>query len=188
MRLFIIAAAVAAMTVPALAQQQRPPQQQQQQQQRPAQQQQQQQRPAQPAPQQQAQPQEPAVAPGMFACRTEAELCFIAIVTGPNQVSVLYTNDPSADGIEQQPVSAQLSPTAQGSLAQHTGRVVMLTGRYSQQTGLTGVEVVDVAGPLLSFAIKSMLSGQGEMDEEEEEPEQQPPPKPQPRQQQQQRR
>jgi len=126
------------------------------------------------------------MAPGMFACRTETELCFIAIVTGPNQVSVLYTNDPAADGVEQQPVSAQLSPTAQGNLGQHTGRVVMLTGRYSRQTGLTGVEVVDVAGPLLSFAIKSMLSGEGEIEEEEEEP--QPPAKPQPRQQQQQQR
>jgi hypothetical protein len=176
MRLVIIAAAVAALSLPAFAQQQRPPQQQQQQ------------RPPAPPPQQ-AQPEEPAAAPGMFACRTEAEVCFIAIVIGPNQVSVLYTNDPNADGVEQKPVSAQPSPGSQANLGQHTGRVVMLTGRYSAQAGLTGIEIVDVAGPLLSFAIKSMLAGEGEIDEEEEpEPEPAPPPKPQPRQQQQQRR
>ncbi len=173
MRLLVIAAAVAALSLPAYAQQQRPPQQQQQ-------------RPPAPPPQQ-AQPQEPAPAPGMFACRTETETCFIAIVTGPSQVSVLYTNDPNADGVAEKPISVQGAPGATMNLGQHQGRVVMLTGRYSAQAGLTGAEVVDVAGPLLSFAIKSMLAGEGEIDEEEEEPEPPPPPKQQPRPQQQRR-
>lgn len=173
MRLLVVAAAVAALSVPAFAQQQRPPQQQQQ---------------RAPAPQQQAQPQDaPAPAPGMFACRTETETCFIAIVTSPTQVSVLYTNDPAAEGVEQQVVNVQGAPGSQANLGQHAGRVVMLTGRYSAQGGLTGVEVVDVASPLLSFAIKSMLAGEGEIEEEEEEPEPEPAPKPQPRQQQQRR-
>src|SRR5262245_27977687 len=120
MRLVIVTAAIAALSFPALAQQQRP---QQQQQQRPAQQQQQQPQQQQAQPQQQDQP-----VPGMFACRTEAEVCHIAIVLGGAQVSVLYTNDPNADGIEEKPVAVQGA-----DLAQHTGRVVMITGAYNAQ-------------------------------------------------------
>jgi hypothetical protein len=154
MRLLILTAAVAAISFPAFAQQGRP---------------QQQQRP--PAQQQQAAPppQEAAPAPGMFACRTEAEVCYIGIVTGKGQVQVLYSNDPKAEGIEEKPINA--GPT---DLTPHLGKVVMIVGAYSAQGGLSNVEVVDVAGPLLSFAIKSMLSGSGE--EEEEEPEPPPPP------------
>jgi hypothetical protein len=163
MRLVIIVAAVAALSLPALAQQQRP----------------QQQRPPAPPPQQAQPQQQPQPAPGMFACRTENEICYIAIVLGPSQISVLYTNDPGAEGVEQKPIAVQAPPGAEINLGQHTGRVVMLVGRYSPQA-ITGVQLVDVAGPLLSFAIKSMLAGEGELDEEEEEPE---PPKPQPRQQ-----
>jgi hypothetical protein len=166
MRLLIVTAAVAAFSFPAFAQQGRP-------QQPPPQQQ----RPAQPQPQQQPPQQTQAPAPGMFACRTEAEICYIAIVTGPNQVSVLYTNDPKADGIEGQPIQVQ-----GGDLGQHNGKVVMLTGEYGQNA-ISKAEVVDVASPLLSFAIKSMLSA-----EEEPEPEPAPPARPQPRQQPQQRR
>lgn len=166
MRFFVIAAAVAAMTVPAFAQQ-RPPQQQQ---------------PAAPPQQQQTKQQEAAAAPGMFACRTENEVCYIAIVLSNNQVSVLYTNDPSAEGLEQTPISAQAAAGSEANLGKHVGRVVMLTGRYSP-SGISGIQVVDVASPLLSFAIKSMLAGEGEIPEEEAEPEPEPA-KPQPRQQQ----
>jgi hypothetical protein len=181
MRLLIITAAIAALTLPAVAQQQQPQQrpQQGQPQQRP-QQQQPQQRPQQ-APPPQAQQQPPAPVPGMFACRTEPEICYVGIVIGSNLVSVLYTNDPKGEGIDEKPVTV-LAPTgAPADLSQHNGKVVMLTGEYSAQSGLSKAEVVDVAGPLLSFAIKSMLSGGGD----EEEPEPEPPPqKPQPRQQQ----
>jgi hypothetical protein len=169
MRLLVTAAALAALSSSAFAQQPRP-QQQPPQQQRPAQQQQQ---PAQQQPaQQQAEPQ----APGMFACRTEQEVCYIGIVLGNNQVSVLYTTDTRAEGIDGKPVAVQGA-----QLGQHAGRVVMLTGTYNAQSGLSGAEVVDVASPLLSFAIKSMLSNAGQ---EEEEPE----PAPQPQRRQPQRR
>ena len=170
MRLLIVTAAVAALSFPALAQQQQR-QQQQQPQRQPAPQQQ----------QQQPQQQEPAQAPGMFACRTEQEICYVGIVLGGSQVSVLYTNDPNAEGIEAKPVSAKLA-AGQPGLEQYNGRVVMMVGQYSAQGGLNNVQVIDAAGPLLSFAIKSMLSSSGEA-EEEEEPE--PPPPPQRRQQQQ---
>lgn len=163
MRRLILTAAAAAIAFPALAQQGRP---QQQQQKPPAQQQQQQAAP--PA-------QEAAPMPGMFACRTETEVCYIGIVTGKGQVQVLYSNDPKAEGIEAKPVNA--GPT---DLTPHIGKVVMMVGAYSPQGGLGNVEVVDVAGPLLSFAIKSMLSGGGE---EEEEPEPPPQKKPAPKQQ-----
>lgn len=163
MRRLILTAAAAAIAFPALAQQGRP---QQQQQKPPAQQQQQQAAP--PA-------QEAAPMPGMFACRTETEVCYIGIVTGKGQVQVLYSNDPKAEGIEAKPVNA--GPT---DLTPHIGKVVMMVGAYSPQGGLSNVEVVDAAGPLLSFAIKSMLSGGGE---EEEEPEPPPQKKPAPKQQ-----
>ena len=164
MRLVITAALMAALSIPAFAQQPRP------------QPPQQQQRPA-PQPQQQPAPQAAQEPPGMFACRTEQETCFVAIVLGASQVSVLYTNDPRAEGVEQKPVNVQ-GGSGPVDLSQHMGRVVMLTAEYNAQSGLTKAEVIDVASPLLSFAIKSMLSGGGE---EEEEPE--PEPKPKPRQQ-----
>jgi type II secretory pathway pseudopilin PulG len=168
MRLLIVTAAVAAISFPAFAQQQqRQPQRQQQQQQ-------QQQRQPQQQQQQQQQEQDAAPAPGMFACRTEAEVCYVGIVITPSTVSVLYTNDPNGEGIEAKPVSVNLAP-GQVDLSQYAGRVVMMIGKYSAQGGLTGVQVVDAAGPLLSFAIKSMLSGGGD-EEEEEEPEPPPPP------------
>jgi len=166
MRLMFVTAAVAAVSIaasslPGLAQQGRSPQ-------------------PQPQPQQQAQPAQPEVLPGMFACRTENETCFIAIVTGASQVSVLYTNDPQAEGVEEKPVSVQGSGGAAIDIGQHTGRVVMLTGQF-KGSSLVNAAVVDVASPLLSFAIKSMLAGGGEGAEEEAEEE--PPPAPAQRQQ-----
>jgi hypothetical protein len=153
MRLLILTAAIAAFSFPAFAQQQRQPPQRQ-------------------PPPQQAQPQQPAPPPpGMFACRTEQETCFVAIVLGANQVSILYQNDPKApEGIENKPIAVLAPSGAPAELGQHNGKVVMLIGEYTAQ-GLTKAEVVDVATPLLSFAIKSMLSAG-----EEEEPEPEPPP------------
>jgi hypothetical protein len=193
MRLLIVTAAAAVLSFPALAQpqqqQQRPQQQQQPQQQpqRPAQQPpqqqapQQSQRPAQQQPQPQPQQaQDDAPAPGMFACRTEPEVCYVAIVTGPGEVSVLYTNDPKAEGVEAKPIKVTNPAGAPADLSQHSGKVIMLTGEYNAQSGLAKVEVIDVAGPLLSFAIKSMLSNNNEEEEPEPPP---PPPRQQPRQQ-----
>lgn len=167
MRLLLAMAAVAALTLTAQAQNQRPatgpsgaPRQQapQPQQAQP------------PAPQPQQQQQAAAPQPGMFACRTEQEICYVAIALPGNQVTVLYTNNEQAEGIDQKP-QAVAGPSGPLDLTQHVGRVVMLVGQYNAQTGITG-EIVDVAGPLLSFSIKSQLSG-GNDDEEEPEP---PPP------------
>jgi hypothetical protein len=44
-------------------------------------------------------------------------------------------------------------------LAPHLGRVVMLTGALDPKLGLSKAELVEVASPLLSFALKSMLTG-----------------------------
>lgn len=147
MRLLIVTAAIAAISLPAFAQQRQPQQ------------------------QQQAAPQAQEAAPGMFACRTETETCFIAIVVGNNQVAVLYTNDPEAGGVEDKPVAVQGPGGKPLALREHSGRVVMITGQFSGGR-LASAEVVDVASPLLSFAIKSMLAGEGEIYDEElvEEP------------------
>ncbi len=176
MRLVIMAAVLATLTAPALAQQQGRPQQGGQGGQRPPAQQQQQP----PAPQQQQQQDQGA--PGMFACRTENEICYIGVVVG-GQVSVLYTTDPAAEGIEDRPINVRGA-----DLSQHNGRVVMLVGRYDRNAGLSNAEVVDVAGPLLSFAIKSLMSGGGEEEEEPPPPQQQQRQQPQRQQPQQQRR
>lgn len=169
MRLIILTAALAALSLPAFAQQGLPPRNPPPQQQPPRQ--------APPPPQQpqqqqqQPQQQQDDSAPGMFACRTEQEVCFIGVVVGNNQVSVLYTNDPKAENLDSTPINAAGAP----DLGRHMGRVVMLTGDYNPQSGLSRVEVIDVASPLLSFAIKSMLSNN-----EQEEPEPPPPPQRQP--------
>lgn len=173
---FALAAATLALALPALAQQPRPG---------PA-------RPAQPAQAQPAQPPEPL--PGMFPCRTAAEICTVGIVTGANKVAVLFTNavpPPSAPPSAPPPPSAPAGRSGQGGraapapaaapepeiddqpidvlsgeapgtpldLGPHLGRVVMLTGAYDPKLGLTKAELVEVASPLLSFALKSLLTG-----------------------------
>ncbi|BAT58417.1 hypothetical protein GJW-30_1_00942 [Variibacter gotjawalensis] len=177
MRLLITAAAIATMlAVPAYAQQQQPqrPQTSPSGQPRQAPPPQQQQAPqgqprGQQAPPPQAQQQPPAPQPGMFACRTEQEICYVGIALPGNQVTVLYTNNEQSEGIDTKP-QAVAGPAGPLDMSQHVGRVIMLVGQYNAQTGISGAEIVDVAGPLLSFSIKSQLSGGG--DEEEEEPEQ----------------
>lgn len=165
----VLAAAAFALILPALAQQPR---------QTPA-------RPAPPARTETA-PEPPA---GLFPCRTAGEICTIGIVTGPNQIAVLFTNAqptpppappaspaPPARGgpagraaqapaaepdVVDKPVDV-MSGDAPGTpldLAPHLGRVVMLTGSYDPKAGLTKAELVEVASPLLSFALKTILTG-----------------------------
>ena len=132
MRFVIVAAAVAALTIPAAAQQ-RPP------------------APQQRAPQ--AQPQPPAPPPGMFPCRTEAEVCHIGVITGATQIMVLYSNAPQGQAAEGKPANVQGA-----DLAPNLGRVVMLTGELGA-TGITGAQVGDVATPLVSFLMKQGAGG-----------------------------
>jgi hypothetical protein len=107
-------------------------------------------------------PQPPAPPPGFFPCRTEGEVCYIGVVTGPSQVAILFTNDPQSEGIEPKPVdvSSGDQPGQALDLAGSVGRAVMLTGSLDPKTGLTKAQVVDTAGPLLSFSIKAQLTGE----------------------------
>jgi hypothetical protein len=166
MRHLITVAALAALVASADAQQARPPSGQ---------------KP--PAQAQQKAPPAPPPTP-VIMCRTAEEVCFLGIVTGQNQVLVVFTNAQQAEGIDDKPVTVLTgdSPGAAGSatpmdLAPHLGRVVMLTGTYDPQAGLTKAELVEVASPLVSLTLKAQLGV--------EEPEPQPPPqrggKPQPR-------
>jgi hypothetical protein len=91
-----------------------------------------------------------------------------------NQVSVLFTNAEKAEGIESKPIDATDAAGGKLDLSRHEGQVVMLTGDYDAKAGLIKAELVEAASPLVSFAIKVLLSG----DEGEEEPEQTAPPPP----------
>ena len=157
MRKVVAAAAVAALVSSAAAQQGRPP-----------------------GPQGKPPPQAAAPAPPpIFPCRTAEEICFLGVVTGKNEIAVVFTNAEKADGIAAKPipVTAGAAPGAVAALpldlAPHLGRIVMLTGTYDAQAGLTKAELVEVASPLASLVVKAQLGA--------EEP---PPPagKPQPQQ------
>jgi hypothetical protein len=133
-----------------------------------------------PGPQGKPLPQPAAPAPPpIFPCRTAEEICFLGVVTGKNEIAVVFTNAEKADGIEAKPipVTAAAAPGAVAALpldlAPHLGRIVMLTGTYDPQAGLTKAELVEVASPLASLVVKAQLGA--------EEP---PPPagKPQPQQ------
>ncbi|HYI89947.1 MAG TPA: hypothetical protein VEY05_08610 [Beijerinckiaceae bacterium] len=133
-----------------------------------------------PGPQGKPPPQPAAPAPPpIFPCRTAEEICFLGVVTGKNEIAVVFTNAEKADGIEAKPipVTAAAAPGAVAALpldlAPHLGRIVMLTGTYDPQAGLTKAELVEVASPLASLVVKAQLGA--------EEP---PPPagKPQPQQ------
>jgi hypothetical protein len=153
MRRLLVVAALVVMSAPALAQQ-RPPASN-----RPA--------PA-PAPQaQQQQQQQQAPLPGMFPCRTQNEVCHVIVAASGTQGTLLYSNAPSADGAEGKPVNVQGV-----DLAQNVGKVVMLTGNFANGT-ISNAQIVEVAGPLLSFAIKLQMSGGGDEEEEETPPPQQ---------------
>lgn len=130
MRSVIAAATVAALIIPAVAQQPRPA------------------APPQRAPQAAQSQQPPAPPPGMFPCRTAAEVCHIGIITGPTQIMVLYSSAPQGQAAEGKPAAVQGA-----DLAPNLGRVVMLTGELGPN-GITGAQVVDVASPLVSFLMK----------------------------------
>jgi hypothetical protein len=140
MRLAIVTAALAALSFPALAQQQLPP--------GPG-------RPPPPPRPPQAQPQPPAPPPGMFPCRSQAEVCHVGVVSGPAQVTLVFSNAPQGQAAEGKPVAVQGA-----DLAPHVGKAVMLTGDLGPG-GITGAQVVDVAGPLLSFVIKQSAGDDG---------------------------
>lgn len=148
MRLALSVAALAFLAVPSFAQQPRGA--------APA-------RPA--APSQSARPpappqQPPAPPPGFFPCRTEAEICYIGVVSGPSQIAILFTNNQQADNVGG-PVelSSGEQPGQPLDLGQSVGRVVMLTGVFDPKTGMTRAEVVDTASPLLSFMLKAQFTG-----------------------------
>ena len=130
MRLVIVTAALAALSLPAFAQPQpgRPPAQ----------------RPP------QAQPQPPAPPPGMFPCRSQSEICHVGVTAGGSQIVLLFSTAPTAQGSEGRTVAVQGA-----DLGADVGKVVMLTGEFGAG-GITGAQVVDTAGPLLSFVIKQM--------------------------------
>lgn len=144
MRLVIAMAAIAALSLPALAQQQPrqpgpPP------------------RTAAPPPQAQ-QPAPPP--PGMFPCRTPEEVCHVVAVGNGGRGTLLFSNAPAAEGKEGEAV------TVQGlDLAAHVGRVVMLSGTFAG-AAINGAQVLDVGSPLTSFAIKLQLSGGGDDDQQ----------------------
>jgi hypothetical protein len=151
MRLVIAMAALAALSLPALAQQQPrqpgpPPRQQ-----------------AAPPPPPQAQ-QPAAPAPGMFPCRTDNEVCHVVAVGSGGQGTLLFSNAPAAEGKEGEPV------TVQGvDLAPHTGKVVMLSGTFAG-AAINSAQIIDVATPLVSFAIKLQLSSGGSDDDQQSAP------------------
>jgi hypothetical protein len=142
-------AAVAALSLPALAQQQPrqpgpPPRQ------------------SAPPPAQAQQPAPPP--PGMFPCRTANEVCHVVAVGSGTQGTLLFSNAPAAEGKEGDAV------TVQGAdLAPHIGRVVMLSGTFAAGA-INGAQIIDVATPLSSFAIKLQLSGGGDDDQQQSAP------------------
>ena len=109
----------------------------------------------------------------LFPCRTPEETCYVGVVKD-GKVTVLFTNDRKADEIAGKPMAV----SGEGlDLAKTENRTVMLVGSYDPKDGLTKAEVVDVASPLVAFALKSTIGG-GEPDESADEP---PPPPPPPR-------
>jgi hypothetical protein len=116
-----------------------------------------------------AAPKQPAAAaaapppppPGMFPCRSETEICYVGVVTGKNAVMVQFTNAQQSDGIDQKPqnVFSDDAGATPLDLSQDLGRVVMLTGAYDAAKGISKAAVADVASPILTFMIKSQLSG-----------------------------
>ncbi len=113
--------------------------------------------------QQPAQQQQAAPPPGLFPCRTANEVCHVVVATAGNQGTLLFSSAPQGEGTEGRTIAVQGA-----DLAPHIGKVVMLTGELGSN-GIANAQVVDVAGPLLSFAIKLQMSGGGS-DEEDEAP------------------
>ena len=146
MRGLIAMAAAVLLACPAVAQQARPP------------------TPKGPAQAQQKAPQPPPPPP-IFPCRTPEEVCFLGIVTSAKEILVAFTNAPQAEAIDGEPIPVLTGDSAGATLidlAPHLGRVVMLTGTYEREAGLTKAELVEVASPLVSLSIKAQLAGEEE--------------------------
>ncbi|TNC12119.1 hypothetical protein FF100_17985 [Methylobacterium terricola] len=109
----------------------------------------------------------------LFPCRTPEETCYVGVVKD-GKVTVLFTNDRKADEIAGKPMAVSGDGL---DLAKTENRTVMLVGSYDPKDGLTKAEVVDVASPLVAFALKSTIGG-GEPDEGGDEPPAPPPPAP----------
>lgn len=118
-------------------------------------------------------PQPDPVAAMLFPCRTPEETCYVGVVKD-GKVTVLFTNDRKADEIAGKPVAVSGDGL---DLAKSENRTVMLVGSYDAKDGLTKAEVVDVASPLVAFALKTTIGG-GEADEGGDEPPAPPPPAP----------
>ena len=118
-------------------------------------------------------PQPDPVAAMLFPCRTPEEICYVGVVKD-GKVTVLFTNDRKADEIAGKPVAVSGDGL---DLAKSENRTVMLVGSYDAKDGLTKAEVVDVASPLVAFALKTTTGG-GEADEGGDEPPAPPPPAP----------
>ena len=100
---------------------------------------------------------QPPAPPPISPCRTAEEICYLGVVIG-SQILVLYTNAPNATGLEK-PLDVTAGDNAKVDLAPNAGRVVMLTGTLDPKSGLTKAEVIEVASPLVSLALKAQLAG-----------------------------
>jgi hypothetical protein len=111
------------------------------------------------APKQQAAPEPPPLQ--IFPCRTAEEVCHLGVVIG-SQVAILYSNAQNAQGAEPTPVDVTGADGQKIDMTKDAGRVVMLTGDFDPKAGLTKAQVVEVASPLASLAIKAQLAGGGD--------------------------
>lgn len=95
----------------------------------------------------------------LFPCRSAKEICYVGAVS-EGKLAVLFTNDPKAAEIGAKPLAVSAGDgSAPLDLSANEGKVVMMVGSYEAKTGLTKAEVVDVAGPLLGFALKANGGG-----------------------------
>ncbi|WP_333615339.1 hypothetical protein [Enterovirga sp.] len=93
----------------------------------------------------------------IFPCRTAEEICHLGVVVG-SQVAILYSNAPAAQGADPTPVDVTGPDGQKIDLSKNAGRVVMLTGDFDPKTGIGKAEVVEVASPLASLAVKAQLA------------------------------
>ena len=107
-----------------------------------------------------------APAPAFFLCRTADEVCTLGIVTGRNQVAVIFTNAQGAENVEK-PIDVLSSDQAGSALdlSANVGRVVLLAGTYEPKLGLIRAELIDVASPVVSTWLKAQIAGGGTTDE-----------------------
>lgn len=84
------------------------------------------------------------------------------------KLAVLFTNHEQGDMIADTPL------TVQGVSLTQVGMIVMLTGEYSNGT-LNNAQLVEAAGPLLSFAIKSSMGGGDDQPQQPQKPAAKPP-------------